>query len=106
MPWIARDKTGDNPYRIFGLKPKLLTLVSYDGDVMPNQATWSIPQQPRGLPRHFRGGDTYGPTSNTENTLLDEKDCPVHLEPGEGPIEVKIVLINEIPPRNFEGAGI
>jgi hypothetical protein len=84
MPWIARDKTGRNPYRLFGVRPSPMQMVGYEGDVRED-FTWSIPN---------------------EETEIPEADCPVHLEPGEGPVEVKLVLIEAPAPRPFEGAGI
>lgn len=106
MPWIARDKTGknpyrifgQNPYRIFGQKPQKLMMVNWDGERLTDQFTWSMGEQAS------RG--TYKPLANNENTEIDEKDSPVSLEPGEGPVEVSITLATVLPPRTFEGAGI
>jgi hypothetical protein len=103
MPWIARDKTGRNPYRLFGVRPSPMRMVGYEGDVRED-FTWSIPNDESQLNRKNPG--LYDPLSNTENTEIPEADCPVHLEPGEGPVEVKLVLIEAPAPRPFEGAGI
>ncbi len=98
MPWIARDKTGKNPYRIFGKCPVLLHMVSYGGDKLRDQFTWSYPNR--------SNNHTYGPLSNTEPTEIAAADCPINLEPSEGPIEVVLVLKSPAPPRLFEGEGI
>lgn len=100
MPWIARDKTGDDEYRLFGVKPNRLFMVSYDGERL-KQFTWSI-NDPSG--RHQI--ESYGPLSNSENTTIPAADCPVELEPGEGPIEVVLSLKAAVSPRTFEGEGI
>lgn len=102
MPWIARDKQGKNPYRLFGTKPVLLQMVSYDGERV-DRWTWSFAEFDS---YYKRLSDTYNPLSNDENTEILEVDSPIHLEPGEGPIEVKLTLINNPARRPFEGAHI
>jgi hypothetical protein len=98
MPWIARDKDGTNPYRLFGARPRKLKMVSYDGDVLES-STWSV-HDPSGRPKvpakyaiAAKATDTYGPLANTENTTIDPKDCPAELLPGEGPFEVRLELV-------------
>jgi hypothetical protein len=103
MAWIARDKTGKNPYRLFGFKPSPMKMVSYEGDVRED-FTWSL-KDPSG-PRPRKKSEHYGPLGNHENTEIDPKDCPVELEPGEGPIEVVLSLKVTVSPRLFEGEGI
>jgi hypothetical protein len=109
MPWIARDATGSNPYRIFGFKPLKLQMVSYGGDRLEGQYTWSHAESSG---RQFNGGfvqhdrKTYAPLNNDEPTVLPEADSPVELEPGEGPVEVKLVLAQAVAARPWEGEGI
>lgn len=100
MAWIARDKTGTNRYRLFGEKPVKRTMVGYHGDRLDSQTTWTLV----GVDRE--NGDTYKPLMNHEPTWIDPKDCPIELEPGEGPIEVRLSLAEIADPRPFEGAGI
>ena len=100
MPWISRDFDGvKNPYRIFGTRPTIMYLVNYEGEVLEN-FTWGYPA------RHLVGKITYGPLFNDSSTRLPEVDSPMHLEPGEGPVEVKITLRWTPEPRQFEGEGI
>jgi hypothetical protein len=103
MPWIARDKTGRNPYRLFGVRPSPMRMVGYEGDVLED-FTWSVPNGESTL--HGKDPTCYGPLSNTENTEIPKADCPVYLEPGEGPVEVNLVLVETPAPRPFEGSGI
>lgn len=106
MPWIARDSTNSNPYRIFGIKPLKLQMVSYGGDLLPGQYTWShIESSGREMGGKWNG-KTYAPLNNNEPTVLPPEDSPVELEPGEGPIEVKVVLVGEVARRPWEGEGI
>lgn len=110
MAWIARDKTGTNPYRIFGTKPALQQMVAYDGELSEGHFTWTVPKS-TAVPmskRHAirRPQETFGPLNNDEPTEIDPKDCPVELEPGEGPIEVSLSLKSPVPTRLFEGEGI
>jgi hypothetical protein len=112
MVWIARDNDGpQSPYRIFGAKPIRAKFVSYNGNVQET-FTWT------GLNPRYIGGTKsdyihsveddfyYQPLSNEENTIIAEADCPIYLEVGEGPIEVKLVLKEIVPQRSFEGEGI
>jgi hypothetical protein len=98
MAWIARDKTGKNPYRLFGSQPTRLKMMDYSGKIKETQLTWSCPKD--------RRSKTYGPLWNEEPTEIAEADCPIQLEPGEGPIEVILVLKDLPQPRPFDGAGI
>lgn len=100
MAWITRDKTGRNPYRVFGRKPVKRTMVDYHGETLVGQQTWTLPGTDREC------GDTYKPLMNHEPTTIDAADCPLELEPGEGPVEVRLSLVEVPSPRVFEGSGI
>ena len=99
MPWIARDQTGSNPYRVFGVKPTKLQMVNYGGGRIPDNYTWSVEHA-------VKKRTTYGPLYNNESTRINEKDCPIYLMPGEGPIKIKLVLGQEMQSRPFERENI
>lgn len=107
MAWIARDKTAPNAYRLFGKKPVKAWMVSYEGEVLEDQFTWTVPGEKR-TSKPDRPGEkvTYGPLCNDEPTTIDEPCSPLYLSPGEGPVEVTISLRSKAPSRPFEGAGI
>src|SRR5687768_6065679 len=112
MPWIARDKGERNLYRLFGTaKPIKAKFVNYDGEVT-EYFTWTglNPAYVNGTKCDYlhktKDDFTYKPLSNTENTWINEDDSPIYLEPGEGPIEVNLVLKEAPRQRLFEGEGI
>lgn len=100
MAWIARDQTGSQSYRIFGSRPVKRMMVSYAGERMEGHYTWTLPGKQR------EDGQCYKPLSNDEPTSIHESNSPISLEPGEGPVEVRLLLIHDPAPRPFEGAGI
>jgi hypothetical protein len=106
MAWIARDKTGLNPYRLFGNKPIKALMVSYDGEVMHHEYTWTLPGEGRTDKGRPAEKVTYKPLCNNEPTTIDEPCSPLYLSPGEGPVEVRLSLIGHPSPRPFEGAGL
>jgi hypothetical protein len=105
MPWLARDKDGKNVFRLFGNKPIKAFFVSYGGELL-SSFTWTLPTKEYTNQSLKSKTFTYNPLSNTENTIIDQADCPVYLEPGEGPVEVQLVLKEVVKPRTFEGAYI
>jgi hypothetical protein len=105
MPWIARDKTGHNPYRLFGRQPDKLQMVDWYGDLCQDQFTWSLIHQNTTYRTSYVNTTTYPHLSNNESTVIDERDCPCHLEPGEGPVEVNLSLVRPVQ-QTFEGVGI
>jgi hypothetical protein len=107
MVWITRDFDITkicSPYRIFGKEPVKAYMVNYDGEVQ-EYFTWTLPGRP--YTNKSKGGTySYGPLSNTENTAIAETDSPIYLEPGEGPVEIDLVLKTAPKARLFEGQNI
>lgn len=102
MPWIARDQTGSNPYRVFGEKPHKLQMVNWDGERI-DEYTWSYRERDSYTKKW---SETYKPLTNDENTVISAKDSPIEMEPGEGPYEIRLVSVETTPERSWTGQGI